>query len=127
MTGYLRELIQVYCSQHPDVRVQIIEGASADNITAVRRRELDVAFIMDTTHAEGCGTLPLWDERIFVVLPERRALSGKKEIEWSDLRNDASLFVIPSATLHSVTDSRDGWLTAIMIPAYRSSRSAVRP
>jgi DNA-binding transcriptional LysR family regulator len=87
-TGYLRELIQVYCSRHPDITVQILEGASADNIAAVRKRQLDVAFIMDTTHAEGCETLPLWTERIFVVLPERHALSAKKEIEWSDLRNE---------------------------------------
>jgi DNA-binding transcriptional LysR family regulator len=87
-TGYLRELIQVHCSHHSDVTVQILEGASADNIAAVRKRQLDVAFVMDTTHAEGCETLPLWDERIFVVLPERHALSGKKEIEWSDLRNE---------------------------------------
>jgi DNA-binding transcriptional LysR family regulator len=87
-TGYLRELIQVYCSHHPDVVVQIIEGASADNIAAVRKRQLDVAFIIDTTHAGGCETLPLWNERIVVVLPEDHALRTKKEIEWSDLRNE---------------------------------------
>jgi DNA-binding transcriptional LysR family regulator len=87
-TGYLRELIQVYCSQHPDVGIQIVEGASTDNIVAVRRRQLDVAFIMDTSDADGCETLPLWNERIFVVLPEHHALSEKKEIEWGDLRNE---------------------------------------
>ena len=47
-----------------------------------------MAFVMDTSHAEDCETLPLWKERIFVVLPERHALSEKKEIEWRDLRNE---------------------------------------
>ena len=87
-TGYLRELIQVYCSQHPDVTVQILQGASADNIAAIRKRQLDVAFIMDTIDAKGCETLALWNERIFVALPESHPLYGKKEIEWSDLRNE---------------------------------------
>jgi DNA-binding transcriptional LysR family regulator len=86
--GYLRELIQVYCSQHPDVRVQVLEGTSADNITAVRNRQLDVAFITDFTNANGCEILPLWTERIFVILPERHALRGRKEIQWTDLRDE---------------------------------------
>jgi DNA-binding transcriptional LysR family regulator len=85
-TGYLRELIQLYCSRHPDVTVQILEDAPADNIAAVRKRQLDVAFLMNTTDAKGCDTLPLWTERIVVVLPEYHALCGKKEIEWTDLR-----------------------------------------
>src|SRR5437016_1738045 len=57
-TGYLRELIEVYRSRHPDVGIQILESASADNVAAVRKRQLDVAFIMDTTDASGCETLP---------------------------------------------------------------------
>jgi DNA-binding transcriptional LysR family regulator len=87
-TGYLRKLIQVYRSHHPDVGIQILESASADNVAAVRKRQLDVAFIMDTTDASGCETLPLWTERIFVVLPEHHALCERKEIEWTDLRNE---------------------------------------
>src|SRR2546428_8757188 len=43
---------------------------------------------MDTTDASGCETLPLWTERIFVVLPEHHALCERKEIEWIDLRNE---------------------------------------
>ena len=70
-TGYLRDLIEVYRSRHPEVGIQVLESASADNVAAVRKRQLDVAFIMDATDASGCETLPLWTERIFVVLPER--------------------------------------------------------
>jgi DNA-binding transcriptional LysR family regulator len=87
-TGYLRELIRVYCSHHPDVDVQILEGPSADNIAAVRKRQLDVAFIVDTTDVKGCETIPLWVERMFVVLPEDHALRVRNEIEWTDLRNE---------------------------------------
>ena len=86
--GYLRELIELYRSHHPDVGIQILESAPTDNIAAVRKRQLDVAFIMDTTDASGCETLPLWTERIFVVLPAHHALCERREIEWTDLRNE---------------------------------------
>jgi DNA-binding transcriptional LysR family regulator len=87
-TGFLRELIQVYRARHPKVTVRILEGPSAENITAVRNGRLDVAFIVDTTESKGCDKVPLWTERIFVVLPERHALSAKKEIDWTELRNE---------------------------------------
>ena len=87
-TGYLRDLIEVYRSRHPEVGIQMLESAAADNVAAVRKRQLDVAFIMDTTDASGCETLPLWTERMFVVLPEHHGLCERKEIEWADLRKE---------------------------------------
>src|SRR5262245_13280360 len=87
-TGYLRHLIEVYHSRHPEVGIQILESTSVDIVAAVRKRQLDVAFITDTTDASGCETLPLWTERIFVVLPEHHALCERKEIEWADLRKE---------------------------------------
>jgi DNA-binding transcriptional LysR family regulator len=87
-TGYLHDLIQVYCLRYPHVVVQILEDASSDNIAAVLKRQLDVAFIIDTTDPEGCDTAPLWSERIFVALPESHPLCAKQEIEWADLRNE---------------------------------------
>ena len=87
-TGYLRELIQVYCSRHPGISLQILERPPADIVTAVRKRQLDIAFIIDASDAKGCETLPLWDEKIFVVLGHDHALCAKKEITWADLRGE---------------------------------------
>src|SRR5262249_59176490 len=66
----------------------MMEGGWADNMGAGGKRQVDVAFIMDTSDAKGCETLPLWIERIFVVLPEHHALCERKAIEWTDLRNE---------------------------------------
>jgi DNA-binding transcriptional LysR family regulator len=87
-TGYLRELIKAYRRLHPDVSMHILEGASADNVSALLKRELDVGFIMDTSPAEGCDVLPLWSERIFVALPKGHALGAKPDIRWPDLRGE---------------------------------------
>jgi DNA-binding transcriptional LysR family regulator len=87
-TGFLRDLIQTYCSRHPKVAIQFRERASVNNIEAVLKRQLDVAFIRDTREASGCESLRLWSERVFVVLPEDHVLAARKELGWADLRNE---------------------------------------
>jgi DNA-binding transcriptional ArsR family regulator len=44
--GFLRDLIQSFSARHPDVAIRIHEGGSADHISLVRRRQLDIAFVM---------------------------------------------------------------------------------
>lgn len=87
--GYLRELIRIYCVRHPNITVQILENASEEHITLIRRRRLDVAFIMDTTDVMGCDMATLWNERLFVVLPEDHALRSRNAIEWNDLSKES--------------------------------------
>jgi DNA-binding transcriptional LysR family regulator len=86
--GFLRELIQTYSERHPAVAIQIIEGASTEHISLVRKRRLDVAFVADPSEATGCDIAPLWNERLFVVLPRSHPLCDRKEVEWQALRNE---------------------------------------
>ena len=85
--GFLRDLIQSFCAAHPDVAIQIHEAGSADHISLVRKRQLDIAFVPDAGEAGDCDVAPLWIERVFVVLPEGHALTHHKVIEWRSLRN----------------------------------------
>jgi DNA-binding transcriptional LysR family regulator len=86
--GFLRELVQSFSDGHPDVSIQIVEGASTEQISLVRKRRLDVAFVADASEATDCEVAPLWNERLFVVLPQGHALCGRKEVEWQALRNE---------------------------------------
>jgi DNA-binding transcriptional LysR family regulator len=85
--GFLRELIQTFSERHPDVAVQIVEGASTDHISLVRKRRLDIAFVADPNEAADCDVAQLWSERLFVVLPHSHALANRKAIGWQALRN----------------------------------------
>ena len=85
--GFLRDLIQSFCAAHPDVAIQIHEAGSADHISLVRKRQLDIAFVPDAGEAGDYDVAPLWIERVFVVLPEGHALTHHKVIEWRSLRN----------------------------------------
>jgi DNA-binding transcriptional LysR family regulator len=100
--GFLRELIKVYSQRHPGVAVQLVEGAPpAEHISLVRRRQLDVAFVADTAD---CDVAPLWNERLFVVLPHGHALGGRTVIDWSDLRSER--FIVRQGTCDPVLCER---------------------
>jgi DNA-binding transcriptional LysR family regulator len=86
--GFLRELIQAYSGRHSDVAIQIAEGASTEHISLVRKRRLDVAFVADASEASDCDVAPLWNERLFVVLPQHHPLCDRKVVEWQALRNE---------------------------------------
>jgi DNA-binding transcriptional LysR family regulator len=91
--GFLRELMQVYSRRHPEVAVQLVEGAPpAEHISFVRRRQLDVAFVAETAEAADCDVTPLWHERLFVVLPHGHALGRRTAIDWSDLHSERLIF-----------------------------------
>jgi DNA-binding transcriptional LysR family regulator len=87
-TGFLRELIGAYSERHPDVTIQILEGASFELVGLVRKRHVDVAFVIGTPEMPDCDVARLWSERLFVVLPQGHRLAAKKEVEWRDLRKE---------------------------------------
>ena len=107
-TGYLRELIEVYRSRHPDVGIQILESASADNVAAVRKRQLDVALswirlmpaVAKLFHFGPNGSLSCSQS----ITPY---VKGKRS-NGSIFATSASLYANQSATAHSATGSPDG-------------------
>jgi len=70
------------------VVLQISEIAFREHIALIRKRQLDVAFIMGAPAVPSCEVLPLWTERLFVILPRGHALCSRKEVEWEALRDE---------------------------------------
>jgi DNA-binding transcriptional LysR family regulator len=48
--------------------------------------------VADTIAAPDCDVAPLWNERLFVVLPHGHALGGRTVIDWSDLHSEHFIF-----------------------------------
>jgi DNA-binding transcriptional LysR family regulator len=90
--GFLRELLEMYSAKHPDVAMQFVEGASTEQISLIRKRHLDVAFVADTGEAADCDVAPLWSERLFVALPDNHPLGDLKTVEWKALRKEHFIF-----------------------------------
>ncbi|MGB3689754.1 MAG: LysR family transcriptional regulator [Jannaschia helgolandensis] len=44
-SGFLAQMLRAYSNRYGDVRIDIVEGAPLDHISAVRMHKLDVAFV----------------------------------------------------------------------------------
>ncbi|WP_246669272.1 MULTISPECIES: LysR family substrate-binding domain-containing protein [unclassified Bradyrhizobium] len=87
-SGSLRDLLRAYGKEHASVRVELIDGDPADHVAAIRRLQLDVAFITGTTQWSECEMEQLWSERVFVVLPSAHPLCERPQLGWHDLANE---------------------------------------
>ena len=86
-SGFLAELLHVFCAKHSEVRTDIIEGAPSDHIAAVRQYRLDVAFVTGVPCLNDCDVKQFWTERVYAVLPKIHPLAARKSIHWTDLRD----------------------------------------
>lgn len=86
-SGFLADLIRAYLVEHPKVRPDFVEGGPIEHVAAIQRYQMDIAFLTGEPIAEDCDWEHLWDERVYVALPEAHALAAKAEIVWTDLRD----------------------------------------
>lgn len=83
--GFLRELIQTYVLQKPEIRLDIREGSRKAHIGAVRRHQIDIAFLVGVSDTSDCETVEFWRERVHVALPKSHRLAGRRSLSWPDL------------------------------------------
>ncbi|WP_306259995.1 LysR family transcriptional regulator [Pararhizobium sp. IMCC21322] len=88
-SGFLARLLHTYCSRYGDVRIDIVEGAPSDHISAVRLHNLDVAFVTGVPMLSDCDASQFWTERVFVVLPRAHDLAKRASLRWRDLYGEA--------------------------------------
>lgn len=84
-SGFLAELLRIYHLEHPNVRLDVLEGDPAEHVAAVRQLKLDVAFVTGARCWAGCETTALWSERVFVVLPSEHLLTRAAKLRWPEL------------------------------------------
>ncbi|WP_239641724.1 LysR family transcriptional regulator [Acidomonas methanolica] len=87
-SGFLADLLQTYQLQNPCVHLDFAEGSPADHISAVQHHRRDVAFLTGEPAAYGCETVRLWEERVFVVLPQNHSLVECDVVTWDGLQDE---------------------------------------
>jgi DNA-binding transcriptional LysR family regulator len=92
---FLSQLLHAFSAQHADVRIDIIEGAPSDHISAVQQHRLDVAFVTGCPILNDCDIAQFWTEQVYVVLPVVHPLAKLKVIRWCDLHEQS--FVVSNA------------------------------
>ncbi|SEA57428.1 LysR family transcriptional regulator [Pelagibacterium halotolerans] len=86
--GFLRELVRSYAIQNPEITIDIRDGGRDEHVGAIRRRKLDVAFVIGDCRVADCEISPLWEERVHVALSKGHTLAGNQQLDWPDLRGE---------------------------------------
>ena len=91
-SGRLHRLLNEHRARFPDLDFTFREGASADQLAALRHRQVDIAFLIEVSNAPGAASEHLWDERVYIAAPEHHSLAGLVTLTWAELRNE--VFVV---------------------------------
>lgn len=102
-SGFLSDLIESFGNRHTAVKLTFIDGNPAEHVAAIRKHQLDVAFVTGTAEWPGCDGQQLWTERVYVVFPIGHQLDGEGEVRFADLAGE-SFIVSESAPGEEIHD-----------------------
>ncbi len=88
-SGRLHDLLGSYHSRFPTLDISFLEGASIDQLTALRQHRVDVAFLTGVEDAPGAESEQLWAEQIYIAIPEAHGLAEHDALTWAELRDQA--------------------------------------
>lgn len=87
-SGFLADLIHSFGESYGAVRLTFADGNPAEHAAAIRRHQLDVAFVTGTAKWQGCDSLHLWSERIYAVLPSSHRFADVPQITFKDIESE---------------------------------------
>lgn len=90
-TGNLRASLVDFKERFPQIELATVERCRTRLASALRNGVLDVLVVAGSMPPEDNKTMPLWSERILVVLPEGHSLTLRNVVFWTDLRDETVL------------------------------------
>jgi DNA-binding transcriptional LysR family regulator len=87
VTGFVAELISRFGEHHREVELEFVEGDHIELIPAIRRHELDIAFVTEPLEIEGFNSVRFWTEQLYVVLAQGDTLARQPEVSFDDIRH----------------------------------------
>lgn len=90
-TGPLRETLMNHFKRFPQIEIDFLEGVQARLVTALLNGEIDIAILAREPELRDCRSMPLWNERMLVALPEGHELATREALYWTDLEKETML------------------------------------
>lgn len=85
ISGPLPDVVRAFRAGTPGVAVQLVRGSSVAQIERLGAGEIDVAFVIAGTRAEGFERRIAWRERFVAVMPEAHELAGRPSVALGEL------------------------------------------
>ena len=86
--GNLRASLLDFRQRYPQIELTTVERRQTHLVTALRNGVLDVLIIVGNMPSLNSSTKPLWNERVFAVLPAEHPLATGNAVYWTDLRDE---------------------------------------
>lgn len=86
--GNLRASLLDFRQRYPQIELTTVERRRTHLVTALRNGLLDVLIIVGSLPLLNNCTKPLWNERVFAVLPAEHPLATGNAVYWTDLRDE---------------------------------------
>lgn len=86
--GVLRRLIGTFLKDHPDVELEVVEGARGALLTQMSHRRLDAIFASGTFSEQYGDAIQVVFEPIYLAVPTDHRLLSKPQVSWSDLYSE---------------------------------------
>ncbi|WP_312015637.1 LysR family transcriptional regulator [Bradyrhizobium liaoningense] len=87
-TGNLRASLLDFRQRFPQIELATVERRRTRLATALRNGVLDVLIIVGNLPSPSSNAKPLWNERVFAVLPAEHSLAAREAVYWTDLRDE---------------------------------------
>lgn len=89
--GNLRAMVLDFKARFPNVELATAERSRIRLSRMLRDGTLDILVVTPNGLLDDCKALPLWSERILVMLPKDHRLVGRDTIRWTDLSSETVL------------------------------------
>ncbi|MHC6154782.1 LysR family transcriptional regulator [Bradyrhizobium elkanii] len=89
--GNLRASLTEFRRRTPLVELTTVERSCICLINALRNGTIDVAVVPGGRSPPDQKSMPVWSERILILLPKDHPLAAQDVVHWTDLRNETLL------------------------------------
>ena len=84
----LPQALEQFHHVHPQVRVDMLEANSAEQILELQQMRLDMALVHSIQPSEGIASQLIMEEPFVVCLPRHHALQASETVDLAELKND---------------------------------------
>jgi DNA-binding transcriptional LysR family regulator len=91
ISGPLRDFLAEHHRKYPEVELRFQEGGDAELIAALHERRIDVAIGFMELETAGIMSMALWQEPVYVALPDTHALGRRPSLAWKDIEGEIVL------------------------------------
>lgn len=100
--SFVGKLLDSYQIDNPSVYIDFVENSFSEHASDIQQNKIDIAFLSGFVTVNNCEAIPLWKERLFIVLPLEHNLAAHDEVTWKNLRNENFIvsYIDPGSAIH---------------------------